>query len=457
MASFEHGSEHLSPPNRAEIIHKTQNDLAELGQEVRPQPQLPKAVLDLVKTYLPEDLQEDGGEAALSLQADNPDIFKVPDTVLPIILGAALREVEINAKRNNLMTEKADNASRNKEIDALSDAVALEEISQTNPKLKTLRGADLLEALLTHEFVEGRPHLTERLNLIKGQFEAIRRVAATPEEAAALDNILSAAPLYFGAETIDGVFADVLTAADNAPDISEDTKVNIHKLFNIPTVKTAGDLQSILQTGYGTDANGEKIAIGQNEKLRVFPNSYLYELPDGDRLFDVHVPGNRLFKVKFGADTKESHLTDSILATQTIAVMAQIGLAESIWNRGWSLQSGGVLDLSGDDIIKAKRILGILAGGNTGYDNYLVNGNLSQEIMHRIQAFPRKGDAAFDNNDPASARADYQELTIIDAQGNFDWQQFEKAAHYLHDVTRKGGQPNFEGLKACLTRAIYPY
>ena len=48
------------------------------------------------------------------------------------------------------------------------------------------------------------------------------------------------------------------------------------------------------------------------------------------------------------------------------------------------------------------------------------------------------------------ALEEYKELTIVNEDGTITWTQFEKSAHYLQDVSRKNGEPNFEDLKSHL-------
>ncbi|MCF6293957.1 MAG: hypothetical protein L3J04_11245 [Robiginitomaculum sp.] len=92
----------------------------------------------------------------------------------------------------------------------------------------------------------------------------------------------------------------------------------------------------------------------------------------------------------------------------------------------------------------------MFAGGMTGYNARLLSESQQGQFAHSFQAFPKKGDAAEGDNDPARAMEEYQELTIVNEDGTINWTQFEKAASYLQDVSRKSGQPNFEDLKAHL-------
>ena len=100
-----------------------------------------------------------------------------------------------------------------------------------------------------------------------------------------------------------------------------------------------------------------------------------------------------------------------------------------------------------DDINTAKRIGGMVLGGMTGHNARLVSESQQSQFAHNLQAFPRKGQAAEGDNNPARALEEYKELTIVNEDGTINWTQFEKAAHYLQDVSRKNGEPNFEDLK----------
>lgn len=309
----------------------------------------------------------------------------------------------------------------------------------------------LLTALEGHNLVKSSPHLQDYLGSIRNKINAIRNIAATPAEAAALDNILDTIPIYFGADDMGAVFSDVLVATDNSPEISENTKASIQKLFNIPTIKTANDLQTVLTNGYGVDSEGHKLPINQDQKLRVFPNTYLYETPSGARFFEIAVAGDRTYKVRFDEGTNEQALYDSALTIQMMGLMAQMNLAAAIWPRGWRLQEGGIIDLHYDDVITAKRVSNLMLGNNAGYDGRLVASENQTRLSHNFQAFPKKGDAATGDNDPDKAMADYKELTIVNQNGTINWMRFEKAALYLQGITAKSGQPNFDDLKAHLS------
>jgi len=247
------------------------------------------------------------------------------------------------------------------------------------------------------------------------------------------------------------VFSDLRVAVDNSPDISEDTKANIQKLFNIPTIKTASGLQSVLTNGYGVDNEGNKLPISQDQKLRIFPNTYLYEMPSGDRIFEIAVAGDRTYKVRFDEGTNEQALYDSSLTIQMMGLMAQMNLAAAIWPRGWTLEEGGLIDLHFDDVITAKRVSSLMLGNMAGHDGRMIASNRQARMSHNFQAFPKKGDAAAGDNGPDRALVDYKELTIINQDGSINWMQFEKATLYLQGITAKGGQPNFDDLKIHLT------
>lgn len=133
-----------------------------------------------------------------------------------------------------------------------------------------------------------------------------------------------------------------------------------------------------------------------------------------------------------------------------MGLMAQMNLAAAIWPRGWTLQQGGIIDIHYDVVITAKRVSNLMLGNNAVHDGRLVASEKQARMNHNFQAFPKKGDAATGDNDPDQALSDYKELTIVNQNGTINWMQFEKAAFYLQDLTAKGGQPNFDNLKAHL-------
>jgi len=426
------------------VIGQCQAELGELSAEIKAEQRLPNDVMLYFNEHLPDGKTGIAVNEALKMLEINPNIFSVPDGLLPLILQPCIAAAELQEIDSNIDESQA-------AINRLKDESELQTLAKTDLALKNLKGRALLKALESHDLVKASPYLQDYLGGIHSQIEAIRNVAVTPAEATALDNILDTIPLYFGADNMGAVFSDVLVAADNSPDISETTKAKLQTLFNIPTIKTAGDLQTVLTNGYGVDSDGHKLQINQDQKLRVFPNTYLYETPSGDRIFEIAVAGDRTYKVRFDEGTNEQALYESAITIQMMGLMAQMNLAAAIWPRGWTLQEGGIIDLHYDDVITAKRVSNLMLGNNTGYDGRMISSENQVRMNHNFQAFPKKGDAATGDNDPDKALSDYKELTIVNQDGAINWIQFEEAALYLQGVTAKGGQPNFDDLKTHLT------
>jgi len=445
MTFSECGSDQPNPDIQvqADILRQTKSEFQALNQEICDGLYLPEGVVKFLTANAPEGHRAIALVKAQSMLQNNSDIFSVPDEVLPMILQSCLDEAELIG----IVDEKEQGKTI---IDVRNAEIKLRDIAVTDPAFKNLKSRDLLTALETHHLVTSSPHLQKYLGGIRSQMEAIGNVAATPEEAAALETILNAAPLYLGTDNMGAVFSDVLVAVDNSPDISVETKESIQKLFNIPTIKTAGDLQTVLDNGYGVDEIGNKLPISQEQKLRVFPNTYLYETPSGDRIFEIAVSGDRIYKVRFDQGTNEEALYNSTLTIQIMGLMAQMNLASAIWPRGWTLQEGGIIDLHYDDIITAKRVSNLMLGNMAGHDGRMFGTDSQYRMSHNFQAFPKKGDAAADDNNPDKALADYKELTILNQDSSLNWVQFERAALYLQGVTAKGGLPNFDDLKTHL-------
>lgn len=478
-ASHHQANETTDPAKeRSEVLAQTGAEISLLKSEVVAETALREPVIQTLKGKVPADYYDRAVTLAHQMQLDNPAVFTVPDDILLMVLDPIIRQSEIAARTERIQEKKAENTDKreelaeiNTDIDVLSndtvseqsdlnDKAGLEQLIETSvdpitgkptdPPLKDLAGRMLLNALLRQVYVRERPNLITYLEIVTGQLEAIGRLGTTAEEATALDNILNTTPLHFGADSIDGVFSDVLVVADNSPEISETTKANIHKLFNIPTVKTAGDLQSVLDNGYGVDSEGNKIPISTDQKLRVMPNTYLYQRPDGDRIFEIGVPGDRKYQVRFTEATSEQALYKSAFTIQVMGLMAQMDLASAIWPRGFTLQEGGVIDLHYDDIIKAERVASLSGGITKGSDARLLSETDYQQMQHNWQAFPKKGQAAEGDNNPDRDLSEYKELTIINPDGTINWIKFEQAALYLQDVSNKGGEPNFDDLKTHL-------
>ena len=394
------------------------------------------------------------------LQSQNPNIFNVPADFLPTILNSTLNEFDLAALSAKEKTIDLDNDVLDREIaegrakvETLSDEVQLENIARTDPSFKDLSGRPLIDALYRLGFVQERPELQNRLKMISERLDAIQGVAANPAEAQILENIIEQSALYFGADNPADIFADVLARADSDPNLSEATKVKVHELFDIPTVKTAADIQTVLNQGYGIDEDGERMPFTQDYKARVFENTYVYETPSGERRFQVNLPDGRNLNIAFDGETNTQALCDLIYTTQIMFEMEKMSLAEPIFQRGWNITHGGAIDLHFDDIITAKRIGAIFLGGTSGYDAQLLSSGSQNQMGHNFQAFPRKGDAATGDNNSDRTLAEYQELTIINEDGTINWTQFEKAGLYLQGITVKGGQPNFKDLKNHLTES----
>ncbi len=443
---------------RAETMRQCRAELCDLDGEVKAIKSLPTEVVDFLNTNVPGNQKDAAVALAQTMLADNPHIFDLPAEMLPVVLRPCLQFAEAQNHRadeadedRKIVENKATLKQGNTIIEGLTSEVQLEEISRTDPALKNLKGQALIAALNQHDLVKSSPHLQDYLRRIEDQLNALQSLAATPQETAVLETIIGQSAINFGADNTADIFADLMARTDQSSEILEATKAKVHELFNIPTIQTAGDLQTVLNNGYGLDSEGGKIPISADQKLRVFPNTYLYEAPSGGRIFEITVPGERKFKVRFDRNSTEHDLYDSSLTVQMMGLMAQMNLAAPIWQRGWTLQTGGVIDLHYDDVIKAKRVYSLMGGGTSGFDGRLIGAGDQQQLSHSLQAFPRKGDAAAGDNNSGQALADYQELTIVNEDGTINWSQFEKAAAYLQDVSARGGQPNFNDLKAHLT------
>ncbi len=464
---FEHHDEHSQSQECADCKQETCAKLAELQQDIIGVDNLPPPVLNYVTTNISADKQGAALQRVAELQIQNPNLFNVPINLLPTILTSILGESEIAALDTKEKSIDLENANFNQEIEAkrkandlrratvdtLSDEVQLEDIARTDPNLKDLSGRALIDTLYRLSFVQERPELQNRLTMISKKLDAIQGVAANPAEAQALENIIGQSTLYFGADNPADIFTDVLARADSDPNLSEATKVKVHELFNIPTIKTAADIQTVLNQGYGIDGDGERMPFTQDNKARVFENTYVYETPSGERRFQVNLPDGRNLNIAFDGETNTQALGDLIYTTQIMFEMEKISLAEPIFQRGWNITHGGTIDLHFDDIITAKRIGSTFLGGTSGHDAQLLTSKSQNRMGHNFQAFPSKGDAAEGDNNADRALADYRELTIINEDGTVNWTKFEKAGLYLQGITAKGGQPNFLDLKNHLTES----
>lgn len=455
MGFTESGHDYLNTSTaaeeRAECQTQTCHALTHLQCEMIGAEDLPEAVTDYIAKQFPTNQRENVLIEATRLQTLNPAVFSVPANILPMILDAALGDFEISAKRKTLKTEHEIGKELDTTIDVLSDEVQLEEIARTDPSLKDLSGHALIDALYRLGFVRERPELQNRLKMIGEKLDAVSSVAANPAEAQALQTIIGQSILYFGADNPAEIFTDVLARTDSDPNLSEATKSKVHELFNIPTVKTAADIQMVLNQGDGIGEDGERMPFTKDNKARVFENTYVYETPTGERRFQVNLSGGRNINIAFDGETKAQTLADLVYTTQIIFEMEKMSLAEPIFKRGWNITHGGNIDLHFNDIITAKRIGTMFLGGLAGYDARLLSDSNQDQIAHNFQAFPRKGDAAYGNNNADKAMEEYQDLTIINDDGTINWTRFEKAGLYLQDVTARGGQPNFDDLKTYLT------
>lgn len=469
MVFTEHGFEHHDDCTQtqecADCKQETCAKLTDLQHEITGTDSLPTPVIDYVIAHFEEGDREAALLTTTELQRQNPNLFNVPADIMPSVLASMLDNPEnatLDAQEKSIDRENADldqeieaerkaNELRRTTVEVLSDELQLEEIARTDPSLKDLSGRTLINALYRLGFVRERPALQDRLTMISEKLGAIQGVAASPAEAEALDTIIGQSALYFGAGNPADVFADVLARTDSDPNISEATKAKVHELFNIPTVKTAADIQMVLNQGYGIGEDGKRLPFTKNNKARVFDNTYVYETPTGERRFEVKLPDGRNLNIAFDGETNTQTLGNLIYTTQIIFEMEKMSLAEPIFQRGWNITHGGNIDLHFDDIMTAKRIGVMFLGGTAGYDTELLSGGDQSRMSHNFQAFPRKGDAAHADNNSERALTEYQELTIINEDGTINWSRFEKAALYLQGVTARGGQPNFEDLKTYLT------
>ncbi len=356
-----------------------------------------------------------------------------------------------NQKLETIATNQEANDQRNTrnvvQTEKKAGREGLVDLMNNDPAFKNLKGEALLNALLAHDTVTGQPELVEYLGGIQMKLNQIRQLASTPEEATALNAIIASSALYLGGNNQMSVFSDVLGRMDSSPSISEATKQNVHKLFGVPTVETGGDIQNTLNQGRGISPDGKKLPFDEAHKVRVAPNNYVYEQPDGKHTFEINLPDGRNLKTNFPANASDQHTGDLAIFMGTLYAAESLNLAEPIFQRGWNITHGGTIDVHYDDIIKAKRLNEILVGGTAGHANRTIDGATINQMKHDFQAYTRRGDWATGDNDPERQREDFEELTILNADGTINWTQFEKSARYLQTKTSQGGIPDFEDLK----------
>jgi len=339
----------------------------------------------------------------------------------------------------------------------LRDEVKLAAIVNNDPKLKNLRGEALLNALWQHDFVTGKPKLQNYLRRLKAKLDSIKQVAASPEEAEAINQILAVSFFDLGADNDRTIFSDVLVRIDSSTEISDTTKEKVQKLFGVKSIKTGGDVNDTLARGRGVDEKGERLPFDEAHKAQIAPHNYIYEEADGKRTYEINLPDGRIFKTHFPPNSSDTHTGDLGIFMGNLYAAESLGLADAIFQRGWQINHGGTIEVHYDDIIKAKRLNQVFIGNTAGYDNGLLGYAQINRLKHDYQALSRQGDLATGDNDPQRQCEDYKELGILTPDGAIDWQQFERAADYLQRITAKGGIPEFDDLKGFLNRRTKSY
>jgi len=453
MASESIGSDNENPATqqKAEAVEQCHAEQCELDHEVLEQSAIlpPDAVRFLVQgVRQPEHLTFAIKQAESEL-VDNPTILSDPD-IRDAVLTDCIETAAIECQRNR---EKSADVENKRETVANLKAKISGNLSGPD---KAGQLSQLIQAVKdSADFSKAEREATlKHLTQITAQLSQIRQVAATPGETTAINQIMAIAPLNLGAGSNFEVFGDVLAQVDGSEDLSESTKQNVHKLFEIPTVETGGDVKSVLDNGRGVDTSGHRLAVDEAHKIRIAPNNYVYEEPDGRRTYEINLPDGRNLKTHFPPGSSDQHTGDLGIVMGNLYAAEALGLAEPIFQRGWKITHGGTIDIHYDDIIKAKRLNEIFMGGTAGHDNRLMNASDINRLKHDYQAFSRQGDLATGDNDPQRQREDFQELGIIMPDGAINWNQLERAALYLQTKTSQGGIPDFEDLKRALNEHL---
>lgn len=449
-------------------LEALRRDRAELSQETCQSrwPKVPEHAAQYLQQECPEHFALAMDEAAALDEAELAD----PD-IAPFLLDDCIQAAQIAALDAGLEQDSSEIAALDGQIGQQAETIALEQAglaqdNATTEGLTRLRDIALeeselgggVEALLQRvtarlsEIPEGpeRQAAQEQLASVRAMLGQMRSVVTDPQERQAFESILSVSNLNLGASSNLGVFSDVMARVDSSDQLSEETKQQIHETLGVPTVRTGGDVNQALGDGRGTDENGERLPYDENHKIRTAPNNYVYEGANGENIYEMNLPDGRVIKTKFPSGSSDQHTGDLGIFMGSLYAAESLGLGEAIFQRGWNITQGGMIDVHYDDIIKAKRLNVLFLGGMAGYDNELMTAPRIARLKHDYQAFSRQGDWATGDNDPERQREDYQELGILDQNGAVNWQQMERAARYLQTQTSQGGIPEFEDLKRSL-------
>ena len=356
---------------------------------------------------------------------------------------------QIASNYETIADVREERAEVNTDIEGLSDQVALNELTKTDPALKDLRGEALLNALASHPFVQERPELQAYLNGIRSQLNRMRAVVTDPQERQAFESILSVSSFNLGAESNQGVFADVIARVDASDAISEETKADLRASLGVPQVNTGSQAQDILHETR-TDENGNQVPVWPEDRpLNVRPGVDMYS--DGNQRqylraeFNGHI--TTIDTTGWSGEVVGKYL-EALSFVHDVESFGGTGLFHSIYRIDFNLAGD-----EGFDAHKINQILNIMGKWFGGFEH--ADGDIRQSgdrqgfIRYMVRLLNKRGTATGFEESQADTDEVLSELQLRNADGSPNWQQIDRLGEFARS-TYLSGDTDFEVLRAQL-------
>lgn len=431
-------------------------------------PNVPEHAVAYLRENCPEHFCLAMDEAAQLDPADLADPILaeelLPDCISAAEIAARTERVEagraeiaaldgqIATNDETIAAEQAGLEQDNTTREGLSDQVALNELTKTDPTLKNLRGEALLNALASHPFVQERPQLQAYLNGIRSQLNRMRAVVTDPQERQAFESILSVSSFNLGAESNQGVFADVIARVDASDAISEETKADLRASLGVPQVNTGSQAQDILRETR-TDENGNEVPVWPEDRpLNVRPGVDMYS--DGNQRqylraeFNGHI--TTIDTTGWSGEVVGKYL-EALSFVHDVESFGGTGLFHSIYRIDFNLAGD-----EGFDAHKVNQILNIMGKWFGGFEH--ADGDIRQSgdrqgfIRYMVRLLNKRGTATGFEESQADTDEVLNELRLRNADGSPNWQQIDRLGEFARS-TYLSGEANFEDLKVHLIGA----
>lgn len=399
---------------------------------------------------------------AQDMVAINPQVFAVPENVLPIILKTCISSIENTALASQESILGVDNAARSERIETkISDNAALDdEIDQGRTTVIVLREkvygnltgddkAGQLAALIQQVRTEPnfpkeeRETALKQLGMIATALAEMSNVFTDDVKRSAFEQIVSSADIDLGAATLGETFAPVLAQVEAAGIFTETDKRRLRLIV------TGSQAQDTL-TETMTDENGKVIPVWpEDNPLQVRPGVSMYADGNQRQYLKAEYNGHitEIDTTGLKGETVGKYL-EALSFVHDMESFGGTGILQSVYKIDFNLFGDEGFDMAKIDQIL--NIMGKLFGGLEHADGDIARAGQRQGyIRFLVRLLNKRGTAMGYEESQADTNEVISELQLHNPDGTPNWKQIEKLGQFAQR-TYLSGDAEYKDLREFL-------